>query len=88
MKEKLNYNGFTFEYTVYKEIDKNAKRKLSVKARSIEKYAEGLHYVILNEEYNTTKGQKYKSLNYYITAIKNKITELEDELKKYEKEIE
>lgn len=85
LKTEYTINGINFEYTTYENIDQEELRKLSRKVAYIKRYAEGLHNVLLNEKYNTSRTEKHKTPNYYIEAIKMRLGEVEEELKKYEK---
>lgn len=86
LKTEYTINGINFKYVNYEEIDKEELKKLSRKMAYVKKYAEELQYVLTRGEYNQkNRTNKYKTPNYYISAIKTRLEEVEEELKKYEK---
>lgn len=85
LKTEYTVNGINFKYTTYEEIDEEELKKLSRKVAYIKRYVEGLHNVLINEKYNRNRDNKNKTPNYYIEAIKMRLGEVEEELKKYEK---
>lgn len=86
-REDYNVNGFEFKYRRYKYIERKDLIKLTKKVRVIQKFTDSLHEVLFCEKYNRQKQRKDKTPNYYIAAIKKRISELEEDLKEYEEKL-
>ena len=84
-KEKYHINGIKFEYTQYKDIEREEVVKLSRKASIVKRFSNELYEALFAEMYNQSKSNKHKTPNYYISAIRKRLSEIEEELKKYEK---
>lgn len=86
LKKEYTIDGINFKYVNYEEIDEEELKRLSRKVAYIEKYVQKLRYTLKYGDYNQkNRTDKNKTPAYYISAIKTRLNEVEEELKKYEK---
>lgn len=89
--KRTNYtiNGVNFEYATYEHIGQEDLFRLFKKIIGLNRYIKGLRNTFSEKEekevYNVKRIDKHKTPNYYIAAIRTKITEIEEILKEYEK---